>query len=56
MRGLSIRLFETGLGILILNDLNGFKNTTNVYSIHLELRMALPCQTAPDNENMSNYV
>ena len=23
---------------------NGFKNTTNVYSIHLELRMAVPCQ------------
>ena len=38
--------FETGLGkpILTLNDPNGFKNSTNVYSIHLELRMALPCQ------------
>ena len=38
--------FETGLGkpMLTLNDPNGFKNTTNVYSIHLELRMALPCQ------------
>ena len=38
--------FETGLGkpMLTLNDPNGFKNSTNVYSIHLELRMALPCQ------------
>ena len=38
--------FETGLGkpILTLNDPSGFKNSTNVYSIHLELRMALPCQ------------
>ena len=38
--------FETGLGkpMLTLNDLNGLKNTTNVYSIHLELRKALPCQ------------
>ena len=38
--------FETGLGkpMLTLNDQNGLKNTTNVYSIHLELRMALPCQ------------
>ena len=38
--------FETGLGKprLTLNDPNGFKNSTNVYSIHLELRMALPCQ------------
>ena len=43
--------FETGLGLgkpmLTLNDPNGFKNTTNVYSIHLELRMALPCQISP---------
>ena len=30
--------------MLTLNDPNGLKNTTNVYSIHLELRMALPCQ------------
>ena len=38
--------FETGLGkpMLALNDPNGLKNTTNVYSIHLEQRMALPCQ------------
>ena len=38
--------FETGLEkpMLTLNDPNGFKNTTNVYSIHLELRMAYPCQ------------
>ena len=38
--------FETGLGkpMLTLNDPNGFKNSTNVYSIHLELLMALPCQ------------
>ena len=38
--------FETGLGklMLTLNDPNGFKNSKNVYSIHLELRMALPCQ------------
>ena len=38
--------FETGLGkpMLTLNDPNGFKNSTNVYSIHLELWMALPCQ------------
>ena len=38
--------FETGLGkpMLTLNDPNGFKNSTNVYSIHLELRMALSCQ------------
>ena len=38
--------FETGLGkpMLTLNDPNGLKNTTNLYSIHLELRMALPCQ------------
>ena len=38
--------FETGLGkpMLTLNDPNGFKNSTNVYSIHLELRMALPFQ------------
>ena len=35
-----------GLGkpILTLNDPNGLKNTTNVYSIHLELQMALSCQ------------
>ena len=34
--------FETGLRkpMMTLNDPNGFKNTTNVYSI----RMALPCQ------------
>ena len=38
--------FETGLGkpMRTLDDPNGFKNSTNVYSIHLELRMALPCQ------------
>ena len=38
--------FETGLGkpMLTLNDPNGLKNTTNVFSIHIELRMALPCQ------------
>ena len=38
--------FETRLGkpILTLNDPKGFKNATNVYSIHLELRMALSCQ------------
>ena len=38
--------FEMGLGkpMLTLNDPNGLKNTTNVYSIHLELRMAFPCQ------------
>ena len=38
--------FQTGLGkpILTLNDPNGLKNTTNVYSIHLELQMALSCQ------------
>ena len=36
---------ETGLGKpMLTHDRNGFKNTTNVYSIHLELRMALPCQ------------
>ena len=37
--------FETGLGkpMLTLNDPNDLKNTTDVYSIHLELRMALPC-------------
>ena len=39
-------VFETGLGkpMLTPNDPNGLKNTTNVYSIHLELRMELPCQ------------
>ena len=38
--------FETRLEkpMLTLNDPNGFKNTTNVYAIHLELRMASPCQ------------
>ena len=38
--------FETGLRkpMVTLNDPNGLKNTTDVYSIHLELRMALPCQ------------
>ena len=38
--------FETRLGlpILTLNDPNGLKNTTYVYSINLELRMALSCQ------------
>ena len=30
--------------MLTLNDPNGLKNTTNVYSTHLELEMALPCQ------------
>ena len=30
--------------MLTLKDPNGFKNTTNVYSIHLALRKALPCQ------------
>ena len=40
--------FETGLGkpMLTLNDPNGLKNGTNVYSINLELRMALPWQTS----------
>ena len=40
--------FETGLGkpILTLNDPSGFKNTTNVHSIHLEPRMTLPCQSS----------
>ena len=40
MRGLSIRLFWNGIAekpILMPNDSNGFKTTTNVYSIHLEL-------------------
>ena len=38
--------FATGLGkpMLTLNDPNGLKNTTDVYSIHLELRMAFICQ------------
>ena len=38
--------FETGFRkpMLTLNDPNGLKNTTNVNSIHRELRMALPCQ------------
>ena len=38
--------FETGLGkpMLTLNDPNGLKNTTDVYSIHLELRMAFICK------------
>ena len=38
--------FETGLGklMLTLNDPNGLKNTTIVYSIHLELRMASSCR------------
>ena len=38
--------FETGLRkpMLTPNDPNGFKNTTNDYFIHLELRKALPCQ------------
>ena len=38
--------FETGLRkpMLTLNDPNCLKNTTNVYSIHLELWRALPCQ------------
>ena len=37
--------FETWLGkpMLTLNG-NGLKNTANVYSNHLELRIALPCQ------------
>ena len=37
---------ETGLGkpMLTLKDPNGLKNTTNIYSIHLALRKALPCQ------------
>ena len=41
--------FEMGLGksMLTLNDPNCFKNTTNVYSIHLELWMALPYQISP---------
>ena len=33
-----------GIGEASLSDLNGFTNTTNVYSVHLELRMALPYQ------------
>ena len=38
--------FETGLGkpMLTLNNPNGFKNTTYVYSIHLKLCMAFICQ------------
>ena len=46
MRWLSIRLFWNGIGEAHADPEwpNGFKNTTNVYSIHLELRMALPCQ------------
>ena len=38
--------FETVLGkpMLTLNDPNGFKNIPDVYSIHLELRMAFICQ------------
>ena len=30
--------------MLTLDDPNGFKNATNVYFIHLELRIALPCR------------
>ena len=46
MRGLSIRFFWNGIGEANADPEwpNGFKNSTNVYSIHLELRMALPCQ------------
>ena len=35
---------DWGKPILTPNDPNGLKNTTSVYSIHLELRMALSCQ------------
>ena len=46
MRGLSIRLFWNRIGEAHADPEwpESFKNTTNVYSIHLELRMALPCQ------------
>ena len=44
MRALSIRLFWNGIGEAHADPTNGFKNTTNDYSIHLELRMALTCQ------------
>ena len=46
MRGLSIRLFWNGIGKAHADPEwpQWFKNTTNVYSIHLELRMSLPCQ------------
>ena len=30
--------------MLTQNDPNGFKNNTNVYSIHLQLGMTLSCQ------------
>ena len=34
--------------MLTLSDPRGLKNTTNVYSIHLELRMALPCRISTE--------
>ena len=44
VKGTNARHFEGCQPMLTLNDPNRLKNTTNVYSIHLELRMALPCQ------------
>ena len=44
---LSIRLFWNGIGEAHADPEwpESLKNTTNVYSIHLQLWMALPCQT-----------
>ena len=46
MRGLSIRLFWNGIGEAHAEPEwpESFKNTTKVYSIHIELWIALPCQ------------
>ena len=48
--------FGTGLGkpMLTLNDVNGFKNTTDIHSNHLELRMALPCQISTGKRKYVN--
>ena len=50
--------FETVLGktMLTLNDPNGFKYTTDVYSIHLNCEWHSSAKSAPENENMSTHM
>ena len=62
-KGYHFVCFETGLRKpkLTLDDLDGLKNTTNVYHIHLELRMWFhmnlgPVKSVLESENMSIHV
>ena len=56
MRGLCIRLFWNGIGEAHTDPEwpEWFENTTNVYSIYLELQMALPCQISAGKWKYAN--